>query len=214
MSIRVALVDDHEPTRTFLAALIGGTRGFECVGAYPDAGATLKRLPVDRPEVMLVDLELPGTSGTELIKVLRERKPAVEIMVLTVHDEPDYLFDALKAGATGYLLKDEPPAKILEGIAEVRAGGSPMSSQIARRVLRTFHTQGRVRSELDTLTDREEDVLARLCEGFRYREIAKELGISPRTIGSHVHHIYGKLHVRSATEAARKYYDARGPSST
>jgi DNA-binding NarL/FixJ family response regulator len=142
--------------------------------------------------------------GSELIAHLKSRKPHLEILVLTIHDAPKRIFEALEAGASGYLVKPSPAARILEAIQEVFDGGSPMSAPVARVVIRTFHQRGRDKTQLAGLTRREAEVLHLLSQGMHYKEIAARLGISPRTVGGHLQHIYEKLHVHSATEALVK----------
>ncbi len=205
--IRVTLVEDDDKFREHLAALIGGSNGFACVGAHSSAETVLRSVPVEKPEAVLLDLELPGQSGLDLIAELNVKHPEIEIVVLTIHDDTHRIFAALEAGASGYLVKPVPPARILEAIIEARNEGAPMSSQIARLVVRTFHKRGLSKQELDCLTLREEEILRSLAKGFRYQEIANELGISIRTVSTHLHNIYGKLHVRSRGEASAKFLD-------
>lgn len=208
MKTRVTIVEDEDAYRESLAVLLNGSPGFECAGAYANAEQALKALRFETPDVLLLDLELPRMSGEEFIRQVSVRWPQVRILVLTVHDEPRRIFDALEAGASGYLVKPVPPAKLLEAIAEAAAGGAPMSSAIARLVLATFRERGRHKHELEALTAREAEILALLAKGHRYQEIASELGIALRTVGTHVHHIYEKLHVRSRAEAAARYLES------
>ncbi|MBI2930001.1 MAG: response regulator transcription factor [Verrucomicrobia bacterium] len=205
MKTRVTLVEDNDELREWLAVMLNGSPGFACSGAHATAEQALKAIPFEKPDVLLLDLELPHMSGEEFIREAKARWPKLEILILTVHDEPKRIFAALEAGASGYLVKPAAPAKLLEALADVAAGGSPMSSQIARLVLSTFRERGKRKQDLGQLTPREEEILALLSQGHRYQEIADGLGLSLRTVGTHLHHIYAKLHVRSRTEAAAKY---------
>ena len=204
-AIRVSIVEDDDEFREHLRALIGGSDGFECVGAHPSAETALKSVPVDKPEVVLLDLGLPRKSGLEFIADLKCKQPEIAILVLTLHDDTQRIFAALEAGASGYLTKPVAPARILEALMDVHNGGAPMSSQIARLVVRTFHKRGRSAQEFDCLTAREAEILGCLAKGLSYQEIADQLGISIRTVSSHLHNIYDKLHVRSRGEATARF---------
>lgn len=207
--IKVVTVEDDQLFREHLTALIGGTKGFRCVGSHGTAEAALKHLPVELPDVLLLDLELPKTQGLELIADVLARWPKLAILVLTIQDDIARIFEALEAGAIGYLIKPVAPVKLLEAIAEAHAGGSPMASQIARLVVKRFQQQGRIRQELDTLTTREAEILERISHGLQSKEIASELGISERTIGSHLRNIYEKLHVHSRAAAVARFLERR-----
>ncbi|MHB1306013.1 MAG: response regulator [Limisphaerales bacterium] len=207
--IRVMVVEDHAETRRTLAALLQGSPGFACTGAHPSAETALTRIHAERPRVILVDLELRGMSGVEFLSLCRSRFPEVELVVLTMHDEPEWFFPALEAGATGYLVKGTPPARIIEAIAEVASGGSWMSGQIARRVLRSFERPAAIVGVLATLSAREREVLESLARGMRYDEIGLQLGVSARTVNAHLQHIYRKLHVHSATAAIARLHEYR-----
>lgn len=207
--IKVVTVEDDDPFREHLAALIGGAQGFRCVGAYRTAEAALKHLPVGQPDVLLLDLELPNTQGLELLSEVVVRWPKVGIVVLTIQDDSARIFEALEAGAIGYLIKPVSPARLLEAIAEAHAGGSPMASQIARLVVKRFQQQGHARRELDALTSREREILEQVAHGLQSKEIADEFGISERTIGSHLRNIYEKLHVHSRAAAVARFLDRR-----
>ncbi len=206
MSIKVSVVEDHEPFRTHLALLIGGSASFSCVGAHGHAEAALQNVALEAPDVILLDLELPGMQGLELIAKLKEKQPSAEIMILTIHDDSRMIFRALQSGASGYLVKPVPPADLLEAIEEVHRGGSPMSSQIARLVVKAFQKPARQSPLLETLSKREHEVLDQLAKGYLYKEIANTSGISIDTVRSHIRRIYGKLHVRSRTEAVLKTF--------
>ncbi len=208
MITRVTIVEDDNSLREGLAMLLKGSPGFACAGNHPTAEQALKALRFENPDVLLLDLELPRMSGEDVIRQVGARWPSIRILVLTVHDEPRRIFSALEAGASGYLVKPVPPARLLDAISEVMAGGAPMSSAIARLVIATFRERGKHKHELEELTAREAEILALLAKGHRYQEIAAELDIALRTVGSHVHNIYEKLHVRSRTEAAARYFES------
>ncbi len=205
MSVRVAIIEDVAPfASTLEKSLHASDAGIECIGIFPRAEEALERLPRNPPDVAIVDINLPGMSGIELIARLREKLPAVLCLVLTTYEEPSLIFEALRAGACGYLLKRAPVEEITSAILQAHQGGSPMSPQIARQVVSFFHRQP-VSKGIETLSDREEDVLRLLSEGAMYKEIANQLGISLDTVRSHVRKIYEKLHVHSRHEAVRKY---------
>lgn len=207
--IRVTVIEDDSATRKALAAMLAGSPGFACVGDYRTADAALRSFPAAAPDVVLVDLELPGMSGIEFLRTCQDRFPKTERLVLTVHAEPDWVFPAIEAGASGYIVKGTPPAKLLEAIAEVRGGGSSMSSQVARLVLQSFRRKASSKPAPGPLSPREAEVLDLLAQGMRYSEIADRLGISPRTVNTHVYRIYDKLHVHSAAGAVGKLIERR-----
>lgn len=202
--IRVLVLEDVAKTRAALVTLLDGSPGFACVGACETAEAALRQIPHLKPEVILVDLELPGTDGTEFLRTCRRRFPEIERLVLTMHDAAEWVFPALAAGACGYVVKGIAPARLLEAIAEVRAGGSFMSGGVARLVLKSFHPASPATPPDEPLSPREEEVLDLLAKGLRYADIAGQLGIAPRTVSTHIHHLYEKLHVHSAAGAVGK----------
>jgi DNA-binding NarL/FixJ family response regulator len=204
--IRVALVEDQKPLRDGLAALIGGTPGYRVVGSFGSMEEALARIFWDRPDVALLDIELPGMSGIEGVRRLKTREPALQILMLTIYGDDEHVFEAICAGASGYLLKDTPPVKLLEAIHELRAGGAPMSPDVARRVVTMFQTVVPVRTNEPVLTGREMDVLRLLAAGHTYKTAAADLSISPETIRFHVRNIYEKLHVESRSEAVLKAF--------
>ena len=207
MSVRVAIIEDVAPFAAALQKSIHASdAGIECIGIYPNAEDALVGLPKDPPDVAIIDINLPGMSGIELIARLGEACPAVLCLVLTTYEEPNSIFEALRAGACGYLLKRAPVAEITTAILQAHQGGSPMSPQIARQVVGYFHKQPETRG-LDMLSDREQGVLKLLSEGSMYKEIAWQLGISLDTVRSHVRKIYDKLHVHSRHEAVRRYME-------
>jgi DNA-binding NarL/FixJ family response regulator len=210
-AIEVALVEDDPNLRHNLAAMLNGSAGFHCQATYPDGFAALKGIPVNRPDVVLMDINLPGMLGTECVRQLKDKTPDVPVLMLTVYDDSEQIFKSLMAGATGYLLKRTPKDKLLEAIREVDEGGAPMSRQIARRVVQFFQKVKELpadapkASEVNSLTERETEVLAALAKGYAYKEIADHLNISFETVRTHLRTIYEKLHVHSRTEAVLKY---------
>lgn len=207
--IDVALVEDNPTIRHGLAALIGGTPGFRCVGSFADCESLLSNLRAMRLDVLMMDIVLPGMSGIEGVRRVKEIRPDLDILMLTIYDDNDRVFEALCAGASGYLVKKTAPARLLEAIQEARAGGSPMSSHIARKVvdlLRRTRTSRPTsgREEAVLLTVREREVLQGLGEGDSYQEIGQRLHISADTVRFHIRNIYRKLHVHSQSEAVAK----------
>lgn len=204
--IAVALVEDQRPLREGLTTLVAGTDGFRVVGSYGSMEAALDGLPSARPEVMLLDIELPGMSGIEGVRQLRSRAPEVQVLMLTVFGDDERVFEAICAGASGYLLKDTPPARLLDAIRELAQGGAPMSPEIARKVVRMFQQTAPPREAPGGLSPREVQILRLLADGHSYKTAAAELGISPDTVRFHIRHIYEKLHVHSKSEAVLKAF--------
>ncbi len=204
--IRVALVEDDAQLRDGLEALIAGSSHYACVAALGSAEEALARLPALQPDVLLMDIQLPGMSGIECIRQLKSRQPKIQIAMLTVFEDHDRIFQSLAAGASGYLLKQTPPSKLLEAIAELHQGGSPMSTQIARRVVEVFQESSASKDTTANLSPRENEILALLGKGHLYKEIASQLGISVETVRTHIHNTYEKLHVRTRTEAVMKVF--------
>lgn len=205
MSIHVALVEDDVSVRTNLAEFIHGTPGFACVTACASAEEALRRLPLTDAQVALVDINLPGKSGVELVGELRALCPRTQVIMLTVEEDSQRVFESLKAGATGYLVKSVAPEEILEAIVEVQRGGAPMSSQVARMVVGTFRAPAPAPAPELQLTAREADILRLLACGDRSKEIADKLGIGTGTVNTHIRHVYEKLHVRSRAEAVARF---------
>lgn len=203
-TIRVSIVEDIQEIRDALRVLIHGSEGFECLHVYPDAEEALAKMPVDNVDVVLMDITLPGMNGIECMKILKMKMPDSQFMMCTVHDDDDHVFDALKAGAAGYILKRTSPAQILEAINDIYAGGSPMSSEIARRVVAMIRQQGTPKPEAELLTERENEILDLLSQGYLYKEIADQLFISKLTVKKHIHNIYEKLQVQNRVEALNK----------
>jgi DNA-binding NarL/FixJ family response regulator len=210
-TIKVSLVEDDPGVRASLANMIDGAPGFQCHATYADGAAAIANIPGNRPDVVLMDINMPGMLGTECVRRLKTVAPDMPVLMLTVYDDSEQIFKSLMAGATGYLLKRTPKDKLLEAIREVTSGGAPMSRQIARRVVRYFNEVGRLPAtpqrapEVKTLTEREEQVLSLLAKGHAYKEIADLLKISFETVRSYIRAIYDKLHVHSRTEATLKY---------
>lgn len=206
MLITVSIVEDERETREFLAALIKKTDGLSCLSEYPNAEAALKGVPSNSPDVLLMDLNLPRLSGVDCVRQLKSRLPRLKILMLTKYEDADHIFQALRAGADGYLLKRKIASQLRLAIQEVRRGGAPFSSEVAACIVAFFHEQGRISAEAATLTARERQVLELLAKGHPYKGIAGKLGISLQTVNGHIKSIYEKLHVHSRTEAAAKYF--------
>jgi len=204
--IRVSIVEDTEDIREALRVLINGSRGFECLHVFPDAETALQDLPLIDVDVVLMDINLPGMNGIECMVRLKDRMPQAQFMMCTVYDDDDNIFSALESGATGYMLKRTSPAQILEAIRDLHEGGSPMSSEIARRVVDAMQRKKKPSGQTETLTDREKEILDFLSRGFLYKEIANELFISKETVKKHIHNIYDKLQVQTRTEALNKAF--------
>jgi DNA-binding NarL/FixJ family response regulator len=207
--INVSIVEDDAKLRATLERYLMTQPGFRCVSVYPNAEAALAGIPKVNPHVVLMDINLPGMNGIECVARLRHSVPAAKIIMLTVFEEGEQVFNALSAGAFGYLVKSSRPAKILEAIREVHGGGSPMSGNIARKVVQTLQAQAAAqaatRVETDTLSARELEVLQALSKGHTYKQIAADLGISLGTVRTYIQRIYEKLHVHSHAEAVMKF---------
>ena len=199
--IKVMIVEDDDAVRDGLRILIDGSDGYECIAACPSAEEALSIIPLNFPQVVLMDINLPGMNGIECVVGIKNMWPEIQVMMLTVFDNTEEIFKSLTAGATGYLLKKTQPAKLLEAITELANGGSPMSGEIARKVVQTFSRPVNHLFTDANLTAREEEILAYLSKGFLYKEIANELFISIETVRTHVRKIYQKLQVRTRTEA-------------
>ena len=206
----VSIVEDQRDTRESLAALVNGTAGLKCLSTYPTGEAALNGIPKDRPDIALVDINLPGMSGIECVSKLKAQLPGLNVLMLTTYEESDLIFNSLRAGANGYLLKNMPPEELLEALEQVQAGGAPMSMQIARKVVQHFRESGQASAGVEDLTPREHEILGLLARGSMYKEISAQLGISMPTVRTHLRHIYEKLHVQTRTEAAAKFYRHTG----
>jgi len=205
--ITISIVDDEKDLRKSIMTFVNGSAGFKCVSAYGSAEAALDGLPADKPEVVLMDINLGGMSGIECVEKLKEANPDIQVLMLTVYEDTDKIFQALAAGASGYLLKRSSPTKLLQAIREVHGGGSPMSSSIARKVVASFRKSKSEESgkKQTHLSPREEAVLDCLAKGLTYKQIADQLDISIDTIRTYLRRIYEKFHVQSRTEAVAKY---------
>jgi DNA-binding NarL/FixJ family response regulator len=202
--MKVVVIEDLREVREGLTALINGTQGFKCTGSYHSMEAALVRLRDDKPDVILTDIGLPGMSGIEGTAIMRKQFPDVPILALTVYDDDHHVFEALCAGATGYLLKNTAPARLLESIKEAAEGGSPMSPEVARRVVRLFREFRPPEHASYNLTAQETELLKLLIEGHHKKTAAREMGISTHTVSFHLKNIYSKLQVHSKTEAVSK----------
>ncbi len=205
--IRVLLVEDHDDYRKSLTKLLTTSGRFGCA-AYANAEEALTAIAAERPDVVLMDINLPGMNGIQCTRTIKEKWPEVQVMMCTVYEDDDKIFDALKAGATGYVIKRAPIDELFDGIELVKAGGSPMSASIARKVVGSFQVRTQVNGE--KLSEREMEVLDLLSEGLRMKEIADRMSLSTNTVRTHVRHIYEKLQVQSRTEALNKARWPRG----
>lgn len=203
--INVVIVEDTDVIRESLSILIQGTSGFNLTGIFSSAEEALIQIPLHCPDVVLMDIGLPGISGIECIKQLFGKCPEVQFLINTIFEDDDNVFEALKAGATGYILKNTKPAQLMEAITDLHNGGAPMSPQIARKVINAMHVN-KVSNEMSLLSSREIEVLQLLSKGFRYKEIADQLNISHGTVRTHIRNIYEKLQVQSRTDALNKVY--------
>lgn len=210
--LRVAVVEDDDTLRLFLQKLIQKeAHGFELCGAWSTAEEAVKPLVESRPHVIVVDLELPKTSGIEFIRQLSPRMIETAFVVLTVHDDPEKVFEALRAGANGYLLKTARPGEIAAGIRQASEGGAPLSQEIARLLITSFQTPAAPKKkDIPSLTPRESQIIERLAQGMVPKELAYDLGISYETVREYIKSVYAKLHVRSRTEAVIKYLEHQG----
>jgi len=205
MPITVSIVEDSEQVRGTLARLINRAEGFRCPSHYANAEAALEGLPRDRPDVVLMDINLPGINGVECVRRLKELLPDTQVVMLTVYEDTENIFNALAAGAAGYLLKRTTSAELLAAIRDVRQGGSPMTTHIARKVVQSFQKAGASARPTENLSPREKEVLDCLSQGFLYKEIADKLSIGYETVHTYIRRIYEKLQVRTRTEAVAKF---------
>lgn len=205
MPITVSIVEDNEQLRATLARVIARANGFRCISHYGSAEAALEGLPQDKPQVVLMDINLPGMNGVECVRQLKALLPDTQVLMLTVYEDTENIFNALAAGATGYLLKRTKSSELLEAIKEVHEGGSPMTAHIARKVTQSFQKAEPTLRPAEALSQREQEVLDCLSQGFLYKEIAEKLGISYETVHTYIRRIYEKLQVRTRTEAVAKF---------
>ena len=209
--ITVSIIDDEVKLRQSIETFVNGAPGFKCVSSYGSAEAALKDLPAEKPDVVLMDINMGGMSGIECVEKLKAQFPEMQILMLTVYEDTEKIFRALAAGANGYLLKRSTPTKLLAAIREVHGGGSPMTSSIARKVVASFQKTAGAKDSVGKgeahgqLSPREQAVLDGLAKGWTYKQLASELDISIDTIRTYIRRIYEKLHVQSRTEAVAKY---------
>jgi len=205
--ITVAIVEDIKDIREGLRLLIDNSDGFSCRETYDNAEEAVNNLPRTQPDVVLMDINLPGISGIHAVRILKEKCPSTQFIMSTIYEDNANIFESLKAGASGYLLKKTAPVKILDAISEVHLGGSPMSTQIARKVIASFQVNDPLNTEI--LTPKEKEILKGLSQGLRFKEIAADMHIGMETVRTHVRHIYEKLQVQSRTEALNKVFGKR-----
>jgi DNA-binding NarL/FixJ family response regulator len=205
MAIKVAIIEDDAWIRENLAARITQTQGFVSAGTYRTGEEAIERLPAQAPDVVLMDINLPKMNGIECVRQLKGLIPSAQILMLTVYEDSDKIFNSLLAGASGYLLKRTPQAEILDAIADVHRGNSPMTGHIARKVVQYFNRRGDLGPDMEKLSNREREVLDHLARGVPCKEIASSLAVSIDTIRAHIKGIYSKLHVHSRGEAVAKY---------
>jgi len=205
MAISVSIVEDNRGTRESLKELLGRAQGLRCLGAYASGEEALRRIPEESPDVVLMDINLPGMRGIECVARLKARAPKTQVLMLTTYDESDLIFESLRAGAHGYLLKNTTPAELVQAVEQVHSGGAPMSMYIARKVVNHFQQIRKPSSDMEKLTKREYEILGLLAKGYLYKEIGDQLGISISTVRAHLHTVYEKLHVQSRTEAVVKF---------
>jgi DNA-binding NarL/FixJ family response regulator len=203
--ISVAIVEDDQRVRESLSVLINGAEDVRCVATYGTGEAALEDVARKQPDVVLMDINLPGMSGIDCVRKLKVQMPKLQILMLTMYEDDEKVFQSLVAGASGYLVKRTSPAELLKAIAEVHSGASPMSGKIARTVVQYFQTLQSEAPQQQYLSKREEEILNLLVKGYRYKEIADALSIGYETVRSHLKNIYDKLHVHSRTEAVVKY---------
>ncbi|HEU6447388.1 MAG TPA: response regulator transcription factor [Verrucomicrobiae bacterium] len=206
MDITVSIVEDDAPVRDVLTGWIREANGFKCIGVHENAEIALAALPEEKPSVVLMDINMPGMSGIECVRRLKPQMMDTQFVMLTVYEDPDHIFKALSSGASGYLLKRTPRAELLAAVRDVHVGGSPMSSNIARKIVQSFQRFSPTSpAEPDSLSPREREVLELLARGYLYKEIADSLHISVPTVNTHIRRIYEKLHVRSRSQAVAKF---------
>ncbi|MET0392229.1 MAG: response regulator transcription factor [Chitinophagaceae bacterium] len=205
--ISVCIVDDNSDLRQALEEIVNMSEECICIGTIGTADEAIRQIPLLKPDVVLMDINLSSQeSGIDCVKALKRRVPATNFMMCTVYEEDEKIFEALSAGASGYILKKTPPSRLVEAIRELYEGGAPMSSQIARKVVAAFQGRPSGTSDLEELSNREKEILEQLAKGLMYKEIAAALFISAETVRKHVYHIYEKLHVTNRVEAVNKYF--------
>lgn len=212
--IAVSIVEDDAPVRGIYAKWLNQAKGFKLVSQHGDGQVALASLPNENPDVVLMDINLPGLSGVECVRQLKLASPGMQFIMITVYEDPDRVFNALAAGATGYMLKQTPRDELLAAIRDVHRGGSPMSSAIARKVVQCFHTSKPtgVDPELQQLSQREQEVLDLLSRGFLFKEISESMKLSEHTVDTYLRRIYEKLHVHSRAQATARYAQLKSQS--
>ena len=204
--IKVSMVEDINEVRESISRLLQGADEFALVSSFENAEQAEKHLPVEQPDIVIMDISLPGKTGIECLQKIKDKCPGTQFMMYTIFEDDEKVFQALEAGASGYLLKKTPKEKILEALKELYEGGSPMSTQIARKVIQAFQRSKTVSEEEKSLTKKEKEVLDLLAKGFLYKEIADQLSITINTVKQHIHSVYEKLHVTNKAEAISKVY--------
>lgn len=206
MSIKISIVEDLNEVRDGLKQFISLNKEFNVVGAFRTAEEAIVEIPALKPNIVIMDINLPGMNGIECIRQVKEKCPGTQFMMFTVYENDEKVFEALKAGASGYLLKNTGLMQLIVALRELHEGGSPMSSNIARKLVSIFQQQEKFRPQIESLSPRENEVLQLLSDGLLYKEIAEQLFISIATVRQHIHKIYEKLHVQNRTEALNKVY--------
>ncbi len=205
MAIRISIVEDNRGMRESFARLLNQSPGLQCVSTYATAEAAVCDIPMQKPDVALVDIHLPGMDGVQCVARLREQMPQLAMLMLTRYEQSDLVFNSIRAGASGYLLKNTQPEELIQAIEQLHAGGAPMSMQIARKVVEHFQRLEQGEADVDQLSPREKEILELLAGGRRYKEIVNQLNISLSTVRTYLKRIYEKLHVQNRTEAAAKF---------
>jgi DNA-binding NarL/FixJ family response regulator len=213
VSLTVSIVDDDPGLRDSISQFLSTAEGFRCLKVYASAKEALEKIPKEPPDVVLMDINMDEMDGIECTRLLKAAAPKVQILMLTVYEDTDRIFRALASGASGYILKRTAPSKLLDAIQEVHAGGSPMSGPIARKVVQFFQPNSPPRKESEDLSTRERQVLQYLAQGYAYKQIGDELGVSMDTTRTYIRRIYEKLHVHSRTEAVVRFLGNKGPMS-
>lgn len=206
--IRVSILEDDPVCRESFATIISRESDMTCISTHESTEDALKKIPNNLPDVLLADINLPGKSGIECVSILKAKYPHLQVMMITTYEDTDSIYESLRSGASGYILKRGGADDITNAIREVHKGGSPMSMHIARKVVDFFHTEknkAAKKNKIDELTEREHEILSFLAKGLQYKEIASELNISTHTVRAHLHAVYAKLHVSSRTEAVLRY---------
>ena len=206
MSISLAIVEDLDEVREGLKQFISLNPEFKVLDTYKSAEEGIYEIPLAKPDIVIMDISLPGMSGIECIRVLKNKVPMTQFMMFTVYENDEKVFEALKAGASGYLLKNTGLVQLIESLKELYNGGSPMSANIARKLVKVFHEQEKNVASLESLSNRENEILQLLAKGLLYKEIADQVHISTSTVRQHIHKIYEKLHVQNRTEAINKAF--------